>query len=172
MPELDLSSFKANLKDIARPNRFLITLTPPPAVAIASNEELAYFCKGSSLPGRNVGEIILNWQGMQNKIAGDPTFDPWDLTFLADYGMKARKTMNKWAQYIANQVENVRTTQDEYKVDIKVDQLGRTKTEILDSYTLIGAYPSTVAPMDLNTDSVDTAGEFTVTFTYDYYVSN
>ena len=171
MPELDLNSFKANLKDVARPNRFLITLTPPAGVAGATNEELAYFCKGASLPGRNVGEVILNWQGMQNKIAGDPTFDPWDVTFLADYDMKARKSMNAWMQLTANQEDNIRTTQDEYKVDIRVDQLGRSKADILDSYILIGAYPSVLAPLDLNTDSVDTVGEFAVTFTYDYYVA-
>lgn len=169
MPDITLSSFKANLKDVARPNRFLITLTPPAAVGGASNEELAYIVKGASLPGRNVGELILNWQGQQNKLAGDPTFDQWDLTFLADYEMKARKTLNAWIKLINNQSTNERTTQDEYKVDIIVQQIGRTQNDILDSIILIGAYPMTLAAIDLSTDTTDAAGEFSCTFNYDYY---
>jgi hypothetical protein len=169
MPDITLADFKANLKDAARPNRFLVTLTPPPGVGGASNEEMAYIIKAASLPGRTIGEVPLSWQGMQAKVAGDPVFDPWDVTFVNDYDMKAKKTMDDWLELVVNQTTNERTEQSEYKAELLVKQLGRTLSEVLGEYKIIGAFPTIMAPLDLAFETTDTAGEFTVTFTYDYF---
>lgn len=169
MPEISLEAFKANLKDAARPNRFVLTLTPPAGIGPGTNEELAYIAKAASLPGRTIGEVPLNWQGMAAKLAGDPVFDPWDVTFVNDYDMKAKKTLDNWLQFVVDQTTNVRTVQQDYKAEILIRQIGRTLDDNLGEYKLIGAFPTIMAPVDLSFDTTDTAGEFTVTFAYDYF---
>ena len=162
-----LQDFKAKVGDVARPNRFLLSFTSPFGGVDA--ETVTYLVKGAQLPGRTIGEIILNWQGMQDKIAGDPTFDPFTVTFLHDYEQLARTTIEDWMQGIDNQFTNERGVQTEYKIDATVQQLGRKAGEVLATYTMFGFFPTTLDPMDLNMDNVDTAGEFGVTFSLDYW---
>lgn len=163
---IGLSEFKAKVQDVARPNRFLMTFTSP--AGGLDSESQSYLVKGSQLPGRNIGEVLLNWQGMQAKLAGDPTFDDFNVTFLADYEMKARTTMETWMRFIDHQLTNERASQIEYKTEALVQQLGR-KGEVLATYKLHGFWPKTMDPIDLNMESMDTAAEFNVTFSIDYW---
>lgn len=162
-----LNDFKAKVADVSRPNRFLLSFTAPSGGVDA--ESVTYLVKGAQLPGRTIGDIILNWQGMQAKIAGDPTFEDFTVTFLHDYEQAARSTIENWMQFIDNQFTNEREVQQNYKVDATVQQLGRKAGEVLATYTLYGFYPKTLDPMDLNMDNVDTAAEFGVTFSVDYW---
>lgn len=163
---ISLNDFKSKVKDGARPNRFLITIDSP--FGGTNSEELSYLIKASSIPSFNIGEIELNWQGQKAKISGDPTFDDWSVTFINDYGFKAKSTIEKWLFSIANTTTNDRTEQSEYKADILIEQLGR-KGEVLASYKMIGAYPKTMDAIDLSMESNDTLEEFGVTFAYDTF---
>ena len=125
--------------------------------------------KGAQLPGRSIGDILLNWQGMQNKLAGDPIFDDFTVTFLHDYDQVARGTVEAWMKLIDNQNSNERETQSVYKIEATVQQLGRKEGEVLATYQLTGFYPKVLDPMDLNMDSVDTPGEWGATFSVDYW---
>lgn len=162
-----LNDFKSKVQDVARPNRFLLNMTAPGGGADA--ETLSYLCKGAQLPSRVFGEIILNWQGMQNKIAGDPTFEAITLTFINDYDQEARKTFEGWMRLIAEQSTNNRESQVTYKTDITLQLLGRKQGEVIATFKLYGCYPTTLDPVDLNMDSVDTASEFGVTISNDYW---
>ena len=165
MADISLSGFKSRVADVARPNRFLLNFSPPSG---GDSETLSFLVKGTQLPGRTIGELILNWQGMQAKLAGDPTFEDFTVTFLNDYGMVARTTIENWLRLIANQNSNERASQNMYKTEAIVQQLGRTG-EVLGSYRLIGFFPKSLDPIDLNMESSDTVSEFNVTFSIDYF---
>ena len=159
MPGITLESFKAKVADGARPNRFLLTFASPGGGAGA--ESISFMVKGAQLPGRNIGEVIANWQGQQAKFAGDPTFDDFTVTFINDYGFVARTDIEKWMNGIANPNTNERGAHVEYKIDAIIQQLGR-KGEVLAEYKMIGFYPKTMDVIDLNMESSDTFEEFTV----------
>lgn len=162
---IGLNDFKSKVSDVARPNRFLLSFTSPFGGADA--ETVTYLCKAAQLPGRTIGDIILNWQGMQSKVAGDPTFEDFTVTFLHDYEQQARATIENWMKGIDNQETNERGISTDYKIDATVQQLGRKEGEILSTYKMSGFYPKVLDPIDLNMDNVDTPGEFGVTFSVD-----
>jgi hypothetical protein len=162
-----LNDFKAKVSDVARPNRFLLSFTSPTGGADA--ETISYFCKGAQVPGRTIGDLILNWQGMQSKIAGDPTFEDLTLTFYNDYEQLARKTIEDWMILINNQFTNEREDTAAFKVDATLQQLGRKQGEVLGTFKMFGFFPKMLDPIDLNMESVDTVGEFGCTFSLDYW---
>jgi len=161
-----LNDFKAKVGDVARPNRFLFTFASP--VSGADAETMSYLCKGAQLPSKTIGEIVLNWQGMQNKIAGDPVFDDLTLTFINDYDQAGRKTFEDWMKYIVDQTSNDREAQGDYKIDALVQLLGR-KGEVIATFKLFGAWPKQLDAVDLNSETSDTQSEFGVNLGMDYW---
>lgn len=164
---ISLNDFKARVQDVARPNRFLLTFTSP--VGGADAETMSYLCKGAQALGKTIGEIALNWQGMQTKIAGDPVFDDISLTFINDYEQRGRKTIEDWMLFIANQLTNEREDQGAYKVDAVLQMLGRKEGEVIATFNIFGMWPKTLEPLDLNTESTDQMSEFTCIFGLDYW---
>ena len=139
MAEIKLESFKAALKDGARSNRFFVQIAGNQAGATWT-ENISFFVKSFSLPARTVGEIVVNYQGMQTKIAGDPTFDDMTMTLHNDYGFEAKKYIEDWMEGFVTVGEdgvNTRLSPEEYKADITVQQLGRTGEPIA-TYEMIG----------------------------------
>ena len=164
---ISLNDFKAKVQDVARPNRFLLNFTSP--FGGADSETLSYLCKSAQIPSRTIGEIVMNWQGMQAKIAGDPTFEPITLTFIDDYDQNARKTIEEWTRFISNQNTNERESQVSYKTDMTLNLLGRKTGEILATFKLYGCWVSSMDASELNMESTDQPGEFTVTINLDYW---
>lgn len=162
MATIKLTDFKAAVQDAARPNRFLVTMSGP------WTDQMSYLVKTASLPNRTIGNIELNWQGMKAKIAGDPTFDDISFTFLNDYDWNAKNFIETWMEDIAQMSTNNRTSHASYKADVVMQQLGRTG-EVIATYILVGAYPISMDTIELSQDSTDTAEEFTVSFSYDYF---
>ena len=169
MAMIKISEFKSAVADVARPNRFWVQITGGTAANSWAEQPMAFLAKSASLPSRTIGDIILNWQGMQTKIAGDPTFDDFTMTFLNDMDFKVKSYFEKWMEEISTMESNVRTSQNTYKAEIIVTQLGRDASTILKSYKLIGAYPKQMDAVELSMESNDTPEELNVTFGYDYF---
>lgn len=165
MPEITLSTFKSNVKDVARPNRFYVIMDSP---APGMDEKISYYIKSASLPGKNLGEIQLNWQGMNTKIAGDITFDDWSVTVLSDPEMKVRQAFLDWQMLVADHLSNIREEPVNYKKDLLVQKLDR-QGNVVQTFKLVGAWVKTMDQVELSTDTNDAAMEFTVTFSYDYW---
>lgn len=180
--DVSLKKFRSNVADIARPNRFWVSVGDPqndiPGDDGADNEASLstweerheFLAQSASLPGRNVGNIELNWQGMKYNIAGDPTFTDITLVFLNDYEWDIRNFFEQWLEVIAQMDTNERTQPNGYKSDvITLTQLGRTSTEYLQKYKLIGAYPTDISAIDLSQDQENSKEEVSVTIKYDYF---
>jgi T4-like virus tail tube protein gp19 len=170
MADIKLESFKGRFKDGARPNRFFVKIEGQQAGANWV-EGISFFVKTFSLPPKTVGEIIVNYQGMQTKIAGDPTFDDMAMTLHNDYELTAKKYFEQWLEgfiTIGTDGTNTRLAPADYKAEIIVEQLGRTG-ETLATYKVVGAYPKQMDAIELSHESVDTIEELSISFGIDYW---
>lgn len=183
MAEISLAQFRNNVADVARPNRFWVTIGDVGGASIAESigtnnavtpkswdGKYEFMAKTTSLPGRTMGNIDLNWQGMKYNIAGDPSFDDITMTFLNHYAWDLRLFFETWIEKIAQMHTNERSAPKLYKSDkITMNQLGRTAKDLLATYTLVGAYPTVITPLDLTMETPDSTEEISVTFKYDYF---
>ena len=168
--DIKLETFKGTLKDVARSNRFCVTVTGHQGDA-SWTDNMSFFVKGFPLPARTIGDVTLNYQGMQSKLAGDSTFDDVTMVLHNDYEFVAKSYIEKWMESIASvgtEGTNLRAEPIEYKANIIVEQLGRNG-ETIAKYMIVGAYPKQMDQIDLNHENQDSPEEISVTFSVDYW---
>ena len=167
-----IDDFKANLLGGgARANQFRVTITPPAGIAIGLDVRRASFLvRASNLPAQTLGEITVPFRGRQIYIAGDRTFeDTWSTTFLNDTDFMIRNAMELWMNGINDLADGTGTsTLADYQTDLQVEQLDRDDT-ILKTYIFRSAWPTTVAQIDLTSDTADAIEEFEVTWRYQHF---
>lgn len=171
MPQADLESFKANLLDLARPNRFMIAIEEEDNNFGFSDDDW-YFCKACSIPGKTMGEIELNWQGHKYKLAGDPTFNDVTVTFWNNIEEDGEETVRdkfeNWFHNISDDPANIREVHNKYKCSVFIKQLDG-QNNVIKTYKLVNAHPKDLGEIELSMESVDTVEEFTVVFSYSYF---
>ena len=170
----NISDFKAKLAGGgARANQFKVTMPFPGYAQVGGEiEELAFLCRATALPGMTVPAFNVPFRGRSVKIAGDRTIEDWNVTVYNDTNFKLRNAFERWMNGINNMTDNEGLTNPaDYQVDAFVDQLDRNGATIK-SYTLRGAFPNTIAPIELTYDEQQAIEEFAVTFSYQYFESN
>ena len=184
-----IDDFKAQVEDVARPNRFLVQIIPNPSVfetvgdgnlldiaktAVAGARvllggPLAWFflVKGISLPSRAIGVLEHKRLGVTRKFGGNPTYTDLGVTFLNDSGMVSRSLMDSWHENIIQQASNMHQQVNKYAQGstILVEQMGANNLPI-SIYKYNDVWPSSIEASELSTDQNDVAQEFTVQFTY------
>ena len=171
---ITLEQFKANVSQVARPNKFLLSIPSPPTGVSGFDftDEMKYHVKSASLPGRTVGDIsTLFWQGQNLKLAGDPTYDDYTVTFLNNVNFGVKNLMEQWLNLIANPITNEREEHGNYKAVIKLDQLDRSGN-IIASYYLHGVYPKSFDAIEVSQETSDSLEEMVVNFSVDYWSDN
>ena len=167
-----IDDFKANLLGGgARANQFRVTITPPAGIAIGLDvRRTSFLVRGSNLPGQTLGEIVVPFRGRQIYIAGDRTFEEtWSTTFLNDTDFMIRNAMELWMNGINDLADGTGTSAlADYQTDLQVEQLDRDDT-ILKTYIFRSAWPTTVAQIDLTSDTADAIEEFEVTWRYQHF---
>ena len=108
---------------------------------------------------------------MNYKMAGDPPFDDYSMTFLNDSGFYLRKRFEQWLSNIADPIDNVRGNHDAYKTTISLAHLDVNNNAVA-NYHLHGCYPKNIGAIELGVESTDTLEEFTVDFSVDYWTNN
>ena len=157
----------------ARSNQFRIEINNPPAGAVnIPIENAAFLCTAANLPGMAVGEIAIPFRGRTLYLAGDRTFEPWDVTFLNDTNFAIRNAMERWN----NSVNHLATGQGltepaQYMADIRVSQLDRDD-RLLKTYTLINAFPLSVSSIELSASETSAIEQFSVSFRYQHFVTD
>ncbi len=169
MSILSVNDFKAKLRGGgARPTLFKVTLNYP-QFAEGDVELTSFMCKGASLPASNIDPVQVPFRGRILPLAGDRTFEPWNVTVLNDTDFSVRNAMERWMNGIAGHSSNTgRPNPAAYSVDLIVDQLDRDET-VLKRYKIVGAFPTNVSPIDLNYEAFSTIEEFTVEFQVTYW---
>ena len=170
----NINDFKAKLAGGgARPNQFKVTMPFPGYSQVGGEiEELAFLCRATSLPGMQVPSFGVPFRGRNIKIAGDRTFEDWNISVYNDTNFKLRNAFERWSNGINNMTDNEGLTNPaDYQVDAFVDQLDRNGAT-LKSYTLRGAFPVIIAPIELTYDEQTAVEQFDVTFSYQYFETN
>ncbi|MDR3503111.1 MAG: phage tail protein [Legionella sp.] len=134
--------------------------------------KFTYACQGSELPPARLGQIPVPYFGRDIKVAGPQEFDDWTVTVMNDEDFLVREMFESWANSINGIQTNVRQpglNQENYKADFSIYQYGKDGT-IIRAYTMIGAWPRLVGPIQLSWEDKNRVETFQVQFAYDYWL--
>ena len=170
----NVSSFLSKVSQGVRPNMFEVSIQFPDGAQADDTEIVTYMCKSAALPSSNVGVIEVPFRGRTVKIAGDRTFDNWSATFINDKDFKTRSYFEKWLEQINSHQANTAGIIDptQYGRTVTVKQLEKddsTGGEVVRSYKLWYAFPTSASAIDLAYDSNDQIEEFSIEFQYSYW---
>lgn len=167
-----IADFKAKLTGGgARPNQFRVRLTFPSVIAdgLQSAEKAQFLCKAASLPASTIENIELFYRGKATNVAGESSFEPWNVTIYNDTDFGIRDSFEQWHHYITKYNATCGATNPiDYQVDMEVDQLGRCD-EVLKTYKFVDVYPTRVGEIELSFDSKEIE-TFAVTLQYNYFI--
>lgn len=172
MAILGVDFFKAKMAGGgARPNLFQVTLNFPGFVG-GNTEVASFMVRAASLPGSTIPEMIVPFRGRQLKLAGDRTFEPWSTTIINDVDFAIRNNLETWMNGMNEHRNNTGLTNvSDYIADLKVEQLDKAG-RVIKRYNFVGAFPTSLSPIDLAYDANDQIEEFTCEWSYQYWTSN
>lgn len=165
-------------RDGARPNLFEVSMAFP-TVAVpgsaAAQQEMTFMCRAAQLPGSSIGSVIVPYFGREVKFAGNRVFQDWTVTIINDEDFLLKNAFERWMgginSHFGNRRNSALNTPSSYVTDASVTQYGKTGSKIK-SYQFVGMFPIDLSPIDLDWGSNDTIEEFSVTFQYQYWLSN
>lgn len=163
-----ISSFKSALKGGgARSNRFEVLVDFPSFAGTSEDiRKTAFLCNSTQMPGSTMGVVEQPFRGRVLKLAGDRTFDEWEVTFVNDTDFALRNAFERWHNFINGYNSNTGTsTPDDYMSTVTVYQLDNKDNRIKE-YVLQLAWPTVVAPIEVGQDQNDQIEMFSVTFAY------
>jgi hypothetical protein len=170
-----VNDIRTNLKfGGARPTLFQVQLNAK------FNTELSlaspFMVQAASLPASTINPIEVSYWGRKIKVAGDRTFDNWQVTVINDEDFKVRHILETWHNRINSLVGNLQTSTaspDIYKEDATVTQFtkaARTETSgQIRTYKFVGLFPLQIGPIELSWEDNNRIETFQVEFSYDYY---
>ena len=167
----NINEFKSRLQGGgARANQFKVTLSFPGYAEVGGEtSDLSYLCTATSIPGQTLGVATVPFRGRLLNLVGDRTFTPWSVTVLNDTNFKIYRAFERWMNAMNNMTDNEGLTNPgNYQVDIVVQHLDRNGAT-LKTYILRGAFPTTLADIDLSAGDNDTVETFTVALVYQYF---
>lgn len=172
---MSYDDFKTKLGFGSRPTLFEIVFSPPDAVIKAMGldpanvvKDMKLSVKGSQIPGKTIGEIIVPYEGEDVKIAGDVTYDALTYTFINDVSLFVRDIIDAWTELIASPRTNIRATPVEYKQTLFIYQINNKK-ERVKGWEIDGGFPTAFDALEKNWETKDTIDEGTFTISYDKY---
>lgn len=170
---MNVADFVANFKDGARPSRFRVEMNIP-AFAGGSDERDVYYIQAAALPQTTLGEVNVFYHGRQIKLAGDRTFEPWNVTVMNSVDFNLRDKMERWSNAINSFQGNVSLSgQDlqQYSSNASVFQLD-LEDNVIKTYRFQYMFPTNVGEITLDWSTTDDIERFDVTFAYTYFESN
>ena len=172
----NISAFKSNglVYGGARPSLFQVFMNTPAGIGIdnVSTNKFRFVCKTAELPESTIGQIEVPYFGRRIKVAGERAFADWSVSVLNDEDFSVRAMFELWSNALNRHVSNVRDpalSAEQYKTDLEILQYSKDG-DVIRSYQLIGAFPTTIGSIGLNWESANAIEEFNVTFAYDYWV--
>ena len=170
----NINDFKTKLAGGgARKNQFKVTMPFPGYAQVGGEtEELAFLVQTTTIPAMTLGLTTVNFRGRPIYLAGDRTFEAWDITVLNDTNFRLRDAFERWQNGINNMSDNEGLTNPvDYQVDAFVDQLDRNGN-VIKSYTFRGMFPTTLDDIALSYSDNNSVESFTATHRYQYFETN
>ena len=168
----NITEFKSRLQGGgARANQFKVTL-PFPGYSSAGGEtsDLSFLCTSSAIPGQTLGLTEVQFRGRTLKMAGDSrTFTDWSISVLNDTDFKLYRAFERWMNGMNNMTDNEGLTNPtDYQVDGFIHHLDRDGNTIK-SYTIRGAFPTSLDGIALSYGTNDAIEDFGVTLSYQWF---
>lgn len=169
----------------ARPSLFQVELTPPGGMGVLTGaaNKFTFTCRGATLPPAIIGTVEAGYFGRRAKMAGDRVFPDWTVSVYNDEDFLVRDMFEKWSNAM-NMLQNnrrsssvaslpsaaiVTTPETAYMADLTVKQYAKDSNVAIRSYTMVGAFPTQIDPIELNWDNQNQIEMFNVTFAYQYW---
>jgi hypothetical protein len=154
----------------ARPSLFSVQITNP--INGVADFKIPFMVKAAQLPASNLGFVDVPYFGRKIKIAGDRTFDPWEVTVINDEDFSIRNAMENWMNAINSHVGNLRSganlAPESYKTQAQITQYSKTGAPIR-IYNFDGMFPTLISPIQMSWESTDQVEEYSITFQYDWW---
>lgn len=169
-----IASFKSSFNtDLARANRFDVTITPPLtlwSIIPVSSKQLSYRCEVSQLPGRTLATTDRKTYGPVEKVPYLSTYNDIDLTFMIDGDMGQKFLFDAWLNLVNPKTTNNFNYKSDYASRLLINQYD-LQNKLVYSAELFDAYPISMNQLDLDWSS-DSVHKLTVTFAYTKWQNN
>lgn len=160
-----LRDFKENAIQAGgyRPALFEVTAPGP-----VGGNPFSFLCMSTQVPAFTHGVIEVPYFGRKIKIAGDRTYTEWTTTLMIEEDFSVRNALEDWADRINNPVSGQRdfAQSEDYKLEMDITLYGKTGSPVR-FYTLEGCWPTDVGTIELDWNTTDTIGTYTVTWAFD-----
>mgnify|MGYP001380576586 CR=1 FL=1 len=168
----NITAFREGMAfDGQRPNLFEVDI-PTGTGDIFDGTSLGLFAKGTSIPGATIGTVIVPYFGREVKLAGNRTFPEWTITVLNDENFAIRSQFERWMNTINGHGTNKRTSgsgSNSYVKTASVKQYTKDAS-VSAKYSFVNMFPTDLSEITLDWGDNDTVEEYTVTFSYDYWI--
>ena len=159
--------------DGQRPNLFRVKI--PTKGNMFNGTDLELFAKATSIPGATIGTVIVPYVGREVILAGNRTFPEWTITVINDETFAARSQFENWMDFINGHSLNTRKAgsgSGDYAHKAVVEQFSKKgpSTSVTATYEFVNLFPTDLSEITLDWGDNDTVEEYTVTFSYDYWI--
>jgi len=150
----------------ARPTLFQATI-------LGLGTDTRFMIQAAQIPASTVGVVEVPYFGRKVRLAGDRTFEDWQVTVINDENFMVRNALEDWHQTINQNIGNLRISSvpESYKKNAIVTQYGQAGEEIA-QYEFVGMFPVSIGAIGLDWNATDQVETFDVTFTFDYWLKN
>jgi len=169
-----IADFKSSfVSDVARANRFDVTIIPPTTLLTlipVTPKKLSYRCEVSQLPGRTLATVDRKTYGPIEKMPYISTYNDIDLSFIVDGDMSIKYFFDAWLDLVNPKSTNNFNYKDDYSTSILINQYN-VDNSLTYNVELIDAWPISVNQLDLDWSN-DGVHKLTVTFAYTKWFNN
>ena len=167
-----VANFRDNLQfGGARPSLFEVQVTDPGLGIGLNGNKFTFSCKAAQLPSSVIAQIDVPFRGRQLKIAGDRTFENWNITVIQESSMEVRNSFERWLNGINEHVNGTGLVNPvDYQADMLVEQLDRNDN-VIKSVNIRGAFPVNLGAVELSYETTDALAEYTIEWAYQYWES-
>ena len=154
----------------AKASLFQVAITNP--INGVADLKTPFMVQAAQIPEATMGIIEIPYIGRKVKVAGDRTFAEWTVTIINDEDFLIRNAMEQWMASINAHESNVTqlgtASASEYKAQAQITQYSKTG-QALRTYNFNGLFPTNIAAIGMDWNTVDDIERFDVTFQYDWW---
>ena len=174
----NLDAFQGSFNGGNRSHLYDVSMNWPGAVSGGLDSMNRFRIRAVNLPPSQVNPIRVPYRGRILKWPGDRVYFPWTFRVLDDQNKNQSDETSvwhgfqEWSNAINNHKSNV--SSDDWKnftTDWTIEQVGygTEAGDSLKSVKLIDCWPTSVGPITMDSNAIDTLVEFTVTVEYSWF---
>ena len=171
-----VSGFAARIASmgLASPNKFEVEFSGDTINTIKGDmdiKSLNIMCESVTLAGRTVQSILDRQYGVNREVAyNGPTYTPITLSFLCSSNYAEKKLFDRWNDKIVS-IKNAWDVEyyDKYTAIMTVKTLDRDGVTVTHTQIYHECYPKTVAAIELNHSTQNSAVRLTVEMQYAFW---